>query len=140
MEIVSATKVRNEWSTVSDSVIRERPAFIKKTRDLLFLADLKTVENFLSAYNFTAGVYTEDDGSVTMSLNEMDIIENAPSENEALEKLALSILEYSEDFYKEYAYWARGRRKAHIPYIIKALIINDVKKLGGMIQCRHGEI
>ena len=139
MEIVNATKVRNEWSSVSDSVIREKPAFIKKTRDYLFLADIKTVEDFLSAYSFTADVYIEDDGSVTMSLAEMDIAENAPGEIEALEKLARAILEYSEDFYKEYAFWARGRRKAHIPYIIKALIINDAKRLGGMIQCRHGK-
>jgi len=140
MDFINATKVRNEWSSVSESVIRDKPAFIKKTRDFLFLSDIKTLEYFLEAYNFTADVFIEEDNTVTMSLVEIDIVENAPDEQSAIEKLARSILDYSEDFYNDFAYWARGRRKAHIPFVFKSLIFNDVKKIGGMIKCRRGEI
>jgi len=139
MNVINATTVRNEWSSISDSVIREKPAFIKKTRDYMFLSTVNTVEELLSAYGFTADVFIEDDGSVTMSLVEMDIVENADTEFEALNKLACSILEYSEDYYNDFSYWARGERKAHIPYVFKALILNDMEKIGDLIQCRHGE-
>ena len=49
-------------------------------------------------------------------------------------------MEYSEEYYADYSYWSRGNRKNHKPYIFKALITNDIKKIGEMIRCRHGEI
>ena len=139
MFAISATQVRNEWSAVVDSVIREKPRFIKRTRDYMFLTDIDILENLLSAYMFHAQVFTEDDGSVTISLDEIDLVENAADKQSALNKLAAAILEYSEDYYNDFAYWARGDRKSHIPYVFKSLIANDSQKIGGYIQCRPGE-
>ena len=140
MTVISSTKVRNEWSAVSESVIREKPAFIKKTRDYMFLSNLSTLEQVLSAYSFNADIYIEDDGTITLSLREMDIAENAKTRDEGITKLASSILEYASEFYEDYAFWAKGDRIAHIPYVLKALILNDIEKVGGLIQCHHGEI
>jgi hypothetical protein len=140
MNIINATTVRNEWSTISDSVIREKPAFIKKTRDYMFLSDINTLEHLLSAYKFTANELIEDDGSVTLSLNEIDLIENGEDKQDALAKLSHAILEYSEDYYNDFSYWARGDRKQHMPLVFKALILNDVDKIRGLIQCHRGEI
>ena len=140
MHVINATTVRNEWSSVTDSVIRNRPAFIKKTRDNLFLSDFNIMENLLSAYTFNAEIFNEDDGSVTISFDEIDLVENAVDIPNAINKLANAILEYSEDYYKNFAYWARGGRKSHIPFVFKALIINDINKIGGLIKCRHGKI
>jgi len=139
MLTINATQVRNEWSAVVDSVIRDKPRFIKRTRDYMFLSDIGILEDMLSAYTFHAQVFTEDDGSVTLSLDEIDLIENAADKQSALNKLAAAILEYSEDYYNDFAYWARGSRKAHIPYVFKSLITNDSQKIGGFIQCRPGE-
>ena len=139
MNIINATTVRNEWSTISESVIRDKPAFIKKTRDFLFLSDIKTMEQILSKYSFTADEYIEDDGSTTLSLNELDIIENGKNRQDALEKLSGAILDYSKDFYNEFSYWARGSRRSHVPFIFKALFINDTSKIGDLIQCRRGK-
>ena len=140
MFVMNATTVRNEWSSVAESVIREKPAFIKKTRDHLFLSDFGVMENLLSAYSFNAEVFEEDDGSVTLSLDEIDLAENAVDIPSAIIKLANAVLEYSEDYYKEFAYWSRGSRKSHIPYVFKALILNDIDRIGGLIKCRRGKI
>ena len=139
MIAINATKVRNEWSSISESVIRDKPALIKKTRDFMFLSDIKTMEQILSTYRFTADEYIEDDGSVTLSLNEIDIIENGKNRQDALEKLSNAILDYSIDFYNEFSYWARGSRRLHIPFIFKALFINDTSKIGDLILCRRGK-
>jgi len=139
MLAINATKARNEWSSLVDSVVREKPAFIKKTRDYLFLSDMNVFESILSAYSFHAETFVEDDGSVTISLDEIDLAENAPDIPAAVSKLANAILEYSEDYYKEFAYWSRGNRKTHIPYVFKALILNDTGKIGALIKCRHGK-
>jgi len=139
MQILNATQVRNEWSEVIDSVIRDKPKFIKRTRDYLFLSDMSILESILSAYRFHAEIITEDDGSSTISLDEIDLVENAKDKQSAVHRLADAILEYAEDYYSDFAYWARGNRKAHLPYVLKALTLNDPVKIGGLIECRHGE-
>ena len=137
---INATRARNEWSSIVDSVVREKPAFIKRTRNYLFLSDMGVLENILFAYSFHAEILIEDDGSVTLSLDEIDLAENAPDKPAAIAKLACAILEYAKDYYREFAYWSRGSRKSHIPYIIKALILDDVDKIGDLIKCRRGKI
>ena len=140
MHTINATTARNEWSSLVESVIREKPAFIKRTRDYLFLSDMNVLENILSAYSFHAETLIEDDGSVTISLDEIDLVENAPDMQSAISRLASAILEYSEDYYNEFAYWSRGNRKLHIPYVFKALILGNVDKIEGSIKCRRGKI
>jgi hypothetical protein len=139
MMTINATQARNEWSAVVDTVIREKPQFIKRTRDYMFLADVNLLSEFLSAYTFNAKVYPEENGSITMSLNEIDLVENGVTEQEALLKLAAAIFEYAEEYYNDFQYWSRGNRSAHKPYVFKALILNDVEKIGGLIECHHGE-
>ena len=141
MKAMNATQVRNEWSTVVDSVVREKPKFIKRTRDYMMLSNINVIESLLSAYDFTAEKYIEDNGSVTLGLAEIDLAENGKDEQEAIRKLAQAVLEYSEDYYNEFSLWySSPNRKAHLPYVIKSLILNDVDKIGGLITCRPGEI
>ncbi len=140
MLAMNATEVRKEWSSVVDHVVRESPMFIKRTRDRMWLSNLDTMACILDAYQFTADRFVEPDGSVTLALIEIDLVENAPDETRARALLAASILEYSEEYYKNYAYWSTApNRKAHIPYIFKALIMDDVQKLGECITCHDGK-
>jgi len=141
MLTMNATDVRKKWSEVSESVIREKPTFIKKTRDYMMLSNMEFVNTLLSVYEFTAKKFVEDDGSITLSLNEIDLVENAPSENEAISVLASSILEYAVDFYNEFSLWASApNKKSEIPYVFKALILDDTVKIGECIKCQAGEI
>ena len=140
MFAINATDARNQWSSIVDSVIREKPTFIKRTRDTMFLSDLSTLEKLLSAYNFTADMYTENDGSITLGLNEIDLAENGRDMKEALSKLAGAILEYAQDYYDDFSFWCRGNRTSHVPYVFKALILDDIEKIGGLITCRPGAI
>ena len=139
MLAINATKARNEWSSVVESVIREKPAFIKKTRDYLFLSDINVLEKILTAYSFHAKILPEDDGTVTLSLDEISLAVNALDFPGAVSALSEAILDYSEDFYNEFAYWSKGSGKSHIPYVLKALILNDINRIGDLIECRHGK-
>jgi len=140
MLTISSTQVRNDWSAVIDTTIREKPQFIKRTRDKMILADINLFSELLSAYTFSANLFTEDNGTVTISLNEIDLIENGENEKVAIQKMAVAILDYAEDYYSDYMYWARGNRATHKPYVFKALILNDVNAIGGLIKCHHGKI
>lgn len=141
MLTINATDVRKNWSKVSESVIREKPTFIKKTRDYMLLSNMEFINELLSGYSFTANKYIEEDGSVTLSLNELDLIENGSDEKEALRNLSNAILEYATDFYNEFNVWSIApNRKPEIPYVFKALVLNDVSKIGECIKCQNGKI
>lgn len=140
MMATSATEVRKEWSSVLDSVVRDKPQFIKRTRDKMWLSNLDIMGEILDAYKFTAEKYIEDDGSVTLSLNEIDLVENASTEAEAKNLLAQSIMEYAEEYYNNFSYYnAAPNRKKHVPYIFKALIMDDIMKIGECIECHDGK-
>lgn len=140
MLMEQATTVRKEWSAVCDSVIHEKPKFIKRTRDKMWFSNLETILEFLSAYQFTALRYIESDGTVTLSLNEIDLVENGKDDAEARLKLGNAILEYAAEYYSEYEIYSHSpNRKKHIPYIFKALIIDDSEKIGDMLQCQDGK-
>ena len=136
----SATEVRKDWSLFFDRAVREKPVFIKRTRDSAILADLRFVSLLLDQYTFECEKYVEVDGSITLSLNVLDIVENAATEQEAKIELAKSILDYAKDFYEDYDYWSSApNRKGHVPYVFKALLLNDTGKIGELVQCRVGE-
>lgn len=140
MLMENATDVRKEWSRVVDDVIRDKPKFIKRTRDKMWFSNLETMNEILSAYQFTAIRCIEDDGSITLSLNEIDLVENAVDEQTARLELAKSIMDYALDYYNDYAYWSSApNRRQHIPYVFKALILDDTNKLGESIICQDGK-
>ena len=138
MFTLNATNVRKEWSSVVDSVIREKPKFIKRTHDYMFLSDFTVLENLLKAYTFSATAYTESDSSVTLSLQEIDLAENGKDLADTKLKLAGSILNYAEDFYHDFEFWSSApNRKGHIPYVIKALMIGDAEKIGESLKIKE---
>ena len=140
MNTISATDARKEWSSVIDSVVREKPQMITRTRDTMWMSSLDTIKDILIGYTFTAEKFIEPDFSVTISLNEIDLVEHAQTEEEARLRMAKAIIAYAEDFYKDYAYWSKAEnRKSHIPYVFKALLIGDEVKLGEEIECRDGK-
>lgn len=140
MITMNATEVRNKWSSVIDDAIREKPQFFNRTRDLMMLSNIKFLEDLLIVYRFTTKTMIEKDSSITLSLNEIDLAENAETLEDARLKLAESILEYSEDYYEEFSYWNSSKnRKEHVPYVFKALILNDINKIGDIIECQNGE-
>lgn len=140
MLMEQATTVRKEWSAVCDSVIHEKPKFIKRTRDKMWFSNLETISYLLEAYHFTVIKYIEDDGSVTLSLNEIDLVENGKDEQEARLYMGRAILDYALDYYNEYEiYSCSPNRKKHIPYIFKALITDNPEKIGDMLQCQDGK-
>lgn len=140
MLMEQATDVRKQWSAVCDSVIHEKPKFIKRTRDKMWFSNLETMLDILEIYHFTAEKFIEDDESITLSLNEIDLVENGKSEEEARLNMGKSILEYATDYYNNYELYSRSpNRKGHVPYIFKALIIDNSKEIGESIQCRAGK-
>ncbi len=139
MNTLSATEVRKNWSLTLDSVIRNRPAYIKRTRDNVALNDVNTLNIILSGYKYQANKLTEPDGSITLSMVDLDIVANDYDEEAAKKRLAAYIKEYAEEFYGEFHLWSSApNRKPHIPYVVKALSL-EVDEIMEDIVCLDGK-
>ena len=138
MMTIPSSDVRKEWSSVMDTVIRERPVFIKRTRDHMMLSDTGTIWQLISGVKFIADMYREDDGSVTLSARDMDIVVNGADEAAARKALVRDITEYAEEYYQDFErYSAAPNRQGHLPYVIKALVARSPEELEGEIVCRE---
>lgn len=140
MLIVNATDVRKEWGSFIDSIVREKPKVIKRSRDYIFTASIDMLKEILKPYTFTVEIYKEDDGTVTASLNEIDLVENASCEEEAIEKMAKSLIEYARDYYNEFQYWfSAPNRKSHLPYVLHVLLQDNIEGVKRLIRCLPGK-
>ncbi len=94
------------------------------------------LSEMLSNFTFSCESSVEEDGSVTLSLNEMDLVDNAPTFEKAKVEMGNDILEYAKEYYENFQmYYHAPNRKAHFPYVMKALFIYDGIKIGEGIKC-----
>lgn len=139
MIVMNSADVRREWSSVMDTAIRRKPVFVKRTRDYMMLADTGLIARLLDGVKFYADEYSEDDGSVTLALRDMDIAVNGADGAEARSALVSAILEYAEEYYDSFElYSASPNRAPHLPYVIKALAASSPKELEASIVCQAG--
>lgn len=137
---VGASEVRKDWSRVIDSVVREKPAFIKRTRDYMMLCTTDMIYELVSSIKYVANKYVEDDGTITLSMKSLDIAANGDTEAAAKSALVESLIEYAEEFYEEFELYSKApNRRSHLPYVVKALTAKTPKDLEDAVVCQDGE-
>lgn len=124
--IQSSTEVRKNWGTFIDDVIRKKPAFVKRSRDIFTVLSLEQLDLILSKYSMSVNIMKEDDYTFTGSIKEIDIVVNAVSEEELKEKIVDNLLEYAEEYMEEFTlYYHSSNRRDHFPYVYKVLAHAD---------------
>lgn len=86
-------------------------------------------------YKFSAVIFEEDDGSLTASLNEIDIIVNSSTLEEVKTLLAEDLLTYAKDYYNKLELWSKApNRKVHLTYILHILAQNNIDDIESLIE------
>lgn len=135
ISIVLSEDIKN-WDGLSNDILWGEKNISEENNRYMIITNLSIMNSLLEVYKFTANCYVEDNKTITLSLNEMDLVVNADSLENAKKKLAKDILEYSNEFYKDFSFWGNvPNRKNHIPYILKAIISNNVNEISKTIIC-----
>lgn len=141
MLALRSSDVRRDWSGVLDCVVREKPVFIKRTRDRMMLCSTEMMQQIVGDVSFVVNRFDEDDHSVTLSLDALDLVSHGDTLQSAKAALAEDLVAYAEEYYQEFALYSRApNRKNHLPYVIKALIAKSPKELEDAFVCRDGKI
>lgn len=133
--LLSATEVRANFGGFIDTVVREKPQFVKRNRDVITSVSVDHLKLILSAYEFTFE-YEVEDGKYLGSIEQIeDLISEADTLEEMKQDLAQQLIEYSQMFYDDFErFMAAPNRKAHAPYILRVLLYNDVSEVAELLH------
>ena len=135
MKLLNASEVRSDFSSFVDKVVRERPMVFKRNRDHILSISTEQAESLLESYRFKAILFPEEDGSITMTLEDFDLVVNAPDHDQALLKLAEELIDYSQDYFDQFAlYFKTTNRKKHFPYVMKVALAEGIQEVAGFID------
>lgn len=136
MIAIASPEAQKSWTQTIESASR-RPVFISDPAGSIAMLSIQTLSALLTNVQYEAAEFKEDDGSVTLSLDAMDIAVNAETLASAKFDLAQAILEYAEEYYSNFeTYSASPNRRSHLPYIMKALIAESTEEIVAHIVCR----
>lgn len=93
----------------------------------------------LEDVKFNYETFSENDGSYTFSLKDVDIVVNGRTYNETLNLLIEDLREYCQDYCDDLDYWySDENRRSHIKYILKVLIYTNDELKKDFI-CQNGQ-
>lgn len=137
---VNATDVRKDFGKYIDKIVRSKPIFIKRSRDYFMGISIDMAKELTKDVIFIADKYVEDDGSITLSLRDFDIVVNGKDEASALNSLINDLREYASEYYEDIEFWGSDiNRRRQFNKIIKVLLTDDDKEMKESIICQPGK-
>ncbi len=125
-----ATEVRKNWSEFIDGVVREKPSIIKRNRDTLSVLSLEQLNFLLEGYHLTLKILSEEDGSFSGVLEELDLLANETNEIELVNTIINDLMEYADEYMENFAmYFNSPNRKKHFPYVYKVISQTESRNL-----------
>ncbi len=135
MQTIPATDIRKNFSSAIDTAVREKPVAFKRNRDNLMLLSNAQLLSLLNDYSFKPVFISEEDCSITATLDGFDIVINAADGEEAITKLAEELVEYAMEYYDQFQlYFNANNRKQHFPYVLRVLLAEDLNEVKALIH------
>lgn len=140
MLTISATDVRKDWGGFIDSVVREKPRMIKRSRDYVLAISIDMLRDILKTEKMHVLLFKEDDGSVTAVVDELDLTANAIDEVHVIQQLADDAIEYANEYYDQFSYWhSAPNRRQHLAYVLAILACEPDKVSKELFICQAGK-
>ena len=141
MLTTSATDVRKDWGGFIDSVVREKPRMIKRSRDYILAISIDMLRDILKSEKMHILLFNEEDGSVTAVIDELDLTANAPNEEQVIQQLADDAIEYANEYYDQFSYWhSAPNRRQHLAFVLAILACDPEKVSKELFICQVGKI
>ncbi len=131
----NSSDVRRKFSEFIDSVIRGRPGFMTRNRDVLATLSFEHLVALTKPLRFNASVQQDENGDFVATLEEIDdLIAVGSNVDEALTVLAQDLTDYAKEYWTDnfQMYFNAPNRRDHFPYVFKVAMqesVDDVKRL-----------
>ena len=142
LECIYSSEARKHFGETLDKVDEYKvPVEVKKkiaggTKDFIFISK-ESYQSLLDQVRLDVTVINEDDGSVTLELEVLDLLAWGKSIEEALDDLAEDLLNYAEEYKSEIqAYLNAPNRKNHYIYLLKVWTRDTKEEVKNMLVIR----
>jgi antitoxin YefM len=134
---VKFTEARNDFSNLYNKVYNElNPVIVRrKQTEQVILLPIDLQKLLLEEYKLTPKKLSEDDGSITLALDEMEIYANADTIENAVADLIQDIKYYALDYIKRlHLFLNAPNRRSHFPYILRVLLCDNDNEIRALLE------
>lgn len=137
LEELKFTEARNDFSSLYSKVFNcYQPVIIKRRQGeevLLLRNDLQRL--LLEKYSLKPEVIQEEDESVTLALDELELYANGRTVEEAAQELVQELKFYAQDYIERSQLFINSpNRRAHFPYILRVLLCNSDEEIRKLLE------
>ncbi|MDN5345156.1 MAG: antitoxin YefM [Clostridia bacterium] len=131
------TEARRGFSGIYNRVFNAlTPVVIKRKQNeqvLVIRPDLE--QEILARYSLKPEVLQEDDGSVTLALDALELAVNAPTKDEAIKALVEDLKFYARDYIERSQLFLNSpNRRQHLPYLLRVLLCNSEAEIQSLLE------
>ncbi len=131
------TDARKDFSLLYSEVYNAyKPALIKRNQReevMVLRADLQKM--LLSRYSLKPDVINENDGSVTLSLDQLEIYANGETLDDAIRELIEELKIYAGEFIQRSQLFLNApNRRDHFPYVLRILLAENDEEIRGFLE------
>ena len=131
------TEARQGFSGIYNLVFNAlTPVVIKRKQNeqvLVIRPDLE--REILARYSLKPEVLQEDDGSVTLALDALELAVNAPTTGEAIKTLVEDLKLYARDYIERSQLFLNSpNRRQHLPYLLRVLLCNSEAEIQSLLE------
>lgn len=134
MLAISATEVRKDWGSYIDTIVREKPIFVKRSRDYFACMDIDTLKSLVSNIKFNAEYEYDEDNKVVMFIDGYDAVVTGSDVNEAKRNLITDLKEYAQHYFEDAQTWNTDKKRAgQINELLKLSVSTDDELMEDLI-------
>jgi hypothetical protein len=131
------TDARKEFTSMYNEVFNSyKPVIIKRkqTEEVLVLrTDLQKM--LLSNFTLKPEILHEEDGSVTLALDILEIYVNGDTLDKAIIELVQDLKNYAQDFIdRSQLFMNAPNRKSHFPYVLRILLCENDEEIRSFLE------
>ncbi|WP_019123927.1 hypothetical protein [Brevibacillus massiliensis] len=127
----------SDFSGVLDRVQNLIPVAIKPRKQSethTFLLNDTLVQQLLQGVKFEVKLFREEDGSITLGMDELELYANGETEEKALEELAEDVMIYAQEYMEDpNRYFNAPNHCHHFPYLFKVLMCKNKEEVKQML-------
>lgn len=134
---LNITDARKEFSNLYDNVFNAyKPMIIKRkqTEEVLVLrADLQKM--LLSTYSLKPEILHEEDNSITLSLDQLEMYVNGQTMDDAINQLINELKIYAQDYIERSQLFLNApNRRSHFPYVLRILLSENEEEIRNLLS------
>lgn len=134
---LNLTDARKEFSSLYDQVFNSfQPAIIKRKKSeevILLRVDQQRI--LLANYSLKPEIIPENDGSITLALDNLEIYSNGSSLEDAIKGLIDDLKVYASDYLQRSQLFLNApNRKSHFPYVLRVLLSDSDDEIRDLLE------